>query len=71
MPEQPTPPPTVTTYVDDAWIAAHIRMSIATIRGQRFKRLHKCEHWLTVDPVYIGSKPRYRLADVQDWLATR
>ncbi len=68
MRAQPTP---LTTYVDDAWIAERIRMSVSTIRGQRFKRLHQREHWLTIDPVYIGSKPRYRLADVRDWLSTR
>ncbi len=57
-----------TTFVDDRWPAQQIGMKPGTIRSQRFKRLHGQDHWFDVDPVYIGSKPRYRLYDVLTWL---
>lgn len=56
------------TFVDDQWLADRIGMKIATIRSQRFKRRHGQKHWLELDPVYIGSKPRYRRAEVLEWL---
>ena len=51
-----------TTFVDDRWIAQQIGMKPATIRSQRFKRSHGLPHWLDIDHVMIGSKPRYSLA---------
>ncbi len=56
------------TFLDDQWLADRIGMKIATIRSQRFKRRHGQKHWLELDPVYIGSKPRYRRAEVLGWL---
>lgn len=55
-------------FVGDSWVAQRIGMKPATIRTQRFKRLHRQEHWFRVDPVYIGSKPRYRIAEVVKWM---
>ncbi len=57
-----------TTFVDDQWIAERIGMKVATIRSQRFKRRHGLPHWLDLDPVMIGSKPRYRLSTALNWL---
>lgn len=65
---EPISKDSVTIYVDDKWIASRISMKISTIRSQRFKRLHSQDHWLTIDPVYIGNKPRYRLGDIFTWL---
>ena len=60
-----------TTFVDDQWIAERIGMKVPTIRSQRFKRRHGLPHWLDLDPVMIGSKPRYRLSMALDWLHGR
>ncbi len=60
-----------TTFVDDQWIAERIGMKVSTIRSQRFKRRHGLPHWLDLDPVMIGSKPRYRLSMALDWLHGR
>ena len=59
------------TFIDDAWLAQHLGMTTSTIRSQRSKRLHGHDHWLTLDPVFFGSRPRYRLADALQWLKTK
>ena len=64
----PNNPYELSEFVNDQWLANQIGMKIATIRSQRFKRLHGYEHWLDIDPVYIGSKPRYRRSEALDWL---
>lgn len=60
-----------TTFVDDRWLASRIGMKIATIRSQRFRRLHGQDHWLTLDPHYFGSKPRYRRSEAIAWLESQ
>ena len=60
-----------TTFIDDRWLASRIGMKVATIRSQRFKKLHGLDHWLELSPVYIGSKPRYRRSDAIGWLKSR
>ena len=62
---------TDTIFVDDRWFADRIGMKQSTIRSERFKRRHGLPHWLTVDSVLIGSKPRYRLSDALAWLKGR
>ena len=62
---------TSTTFVDDAWLATELLMTVATIRSQRFRRRYKKPHWLTIDPVLIGSKPRYILSEAVDWLESQ
>jgi hypothetical protein len=59
------------TFADDEWLATHLRVSPATIRSQRFRRRHGMPHWLTIDAVRIGAKPRYRLSDALAWLRSR
>ena len=54
--------------VNDAWIASQLQMKPSTIRAQRHKRKNGQPHWLTLDPVLIGTKPRYVRADVEKWL---
>ncbi len=58
-------------FVTDAWLAEQLQMAVATIRSQRFKRLHGLDHWLDLSPVYIGSKPRYRRSEAVEWLQSR
>ena len=67
----PVKPDLTSEFVTDAWLAGQLQMAIATIRSQRFKRLHGLDHWLDLAPVYIGSKPRYRRSDAISWLQSR
>lgn len=55
-------------FVTDAYLAHHLGMAVATIRAQRFKRRHGQEHWLTIDAVTIGNRPRYRRSEAIAWL---
>ncbi len=64
-PLSPTEP---SEFVNGAWLADQIGMKVATIRSQRFKRLHGEDHWLGIHPIYIGSKPRYRRSEALEWL---
>ncbi len=68
LPKEVQSPDPLTTFVDDHWLAQRIGMKVATIRSQRFKRRHGLPHWLDLDPVMIGSKPRYRLSTALNWL---
>jgi hypothetical protein len=43
-------------------------MSRPWIRKQRMSRRAGLPHVLGIDPIMIGSRPRYRLADVEAWL---
>ncbi len=71
QPKSVNPPISATTFVTDRWLADQLQMAVATIRSQRFKRRHGLNHWLDLDPIYIGSKPRYRLSDALKWLDAR
>ena len=54
--------------VDDAQIAERLSMSRSFIRKQRFLRRRGLPHVFDIDPVMIGSSPRYRLEDVMAWI---
>jgi hypothetical protein len=64
----PVQPASSSEFVTDVWLADQLQMAVATIRSQRFKRLHGQDHWLDLAPVYIGSRPRYRRSDAIEWL---
>jgi hypothetical protein len=57
--------------VDDRAIARLLTLSPGWVRKQRFLRRHRLDHIFTVDPVMIGSVPRYKLADVLAWIEAR
>jgi len=61
-------PADASALVDDKWIAEQLRLSPATIRVQRYLRRHGAPHWLQLDPVLVGTVPRYRRADVVAWI---
>jgi hypothetical protein len=67
----PIKPVVQSEFVTDAWFAEQLQMAVATIRSQRFKRLHGLDHWLDLAPIYIGSKPRYRRSDAIAWLQSQ
>jgi len=52
----------------DGDIASQLNVSRGWVRKQRFLRNHKQDHFLKIDPIYIGSMPRYRESDVTNWL---
>ena len=56
--------------VDDAQVAKLLCMSRSFIRKQRFLRRRALPHVFDIDPVMIGSSPRYRLEDVMAWIET-
>jgi hypothetical protein len=49
-------------------LASLLRMSRSWVRKQRMLRRAGLPHVLTIDPIMIGSCPRYRLADIKTWL---
>ena len=55
--------------VDDAYVAKLLSMSRSFIRKQRFLRRRGLPHIFDIDPVMIGSSPRYPLEDVDAWIA--
>jgi hypothetical protein len=57
-----------TLFLSDKDIASELRMSVSWVRKQRWLRRHGREHVFTVDPVLIGSTPRYRHSDIQTWM---
>jgi hypothetical protein len=67
----PVKPTSSSEFVTDAWLAEQLQMAVATIRSQRFKRLHGLDHWLDLAPVYLGSRPRYRRSDALAWINSR
>jgi predicted DNA-binding transcriptional regulator AlpA len=52
----------------DREVGSLLSISPGTVRSQRFARRHGLAHWFTVDPVMIGSVPRYRSNEVLAWI---
>lgn len=59
------------TLLDDSAVAEVLRLAPATIRGQRFRRRKGLPHWLTIDPIYVGTRARYRQEELAEWLLER
>ena len=57
--------------VGDSEIAKLLSVSRSFVRKQRFNRRHGHPHVFDVDPIFIGSVPRYRLQDVWGWIERR
>ena len=56
--------------ISDADIADMLGMSRSWVRKERFNRRRGLPHTLTIDPVMIGSAPRYRRSEVMTWVAS-
>jgi len=54
--------------VDDRYVAQQLCMSRSWVRKQRLYRRRGLDHVLDIDPVLIGSTPRYRIEDFQAWI---
>ena len=57
--------------IGDAEIAQLVSLSRSWVRKQRWSRRHGHPHAFDIDPVMIGSVPRYRLRDVLTWIESR
>ena len=55
----------------DREVAALLGVKEGTIRKQRCDRRHDRPHWFTLDPVMIGTAPRYWEAEFEAWLSAR
>lgn len=58
----------MSAFLNDKDIASELCLSLGWVRKQRWLRRHGKKHTFTVDPVMIGSVPRYRSQDVQEWI---
>ena len=58
------------SFLSDRDIAKLVGFSSEWVRQQRHYRRHGKRHVLTIDPVLIGEKPRYRAEDVRSWIAS-
>ncbi len=61
---------TNTKLFNDSKLAELLSLSCSWVRKQRWLRRGGQPHVLTIDPIMIGSAPRYRASDVEAWLAT-
>jgi hypothetical protein len=54
--------------MNDQDIADLLRVSNSWVRQQRYRRRHGKTHEFAVEPIRIGSMPRYRRNDVLAWV---
>ena len=54
--------------IGDAEVAKYFGMSTSWVRQQRYRRRQGLPHHLTIDPVMVGSLPRYRERDILAFL---
>jgi len=57
-----------TVFWSDKEIASQLRMSVSWVRKQRWLRRRGEDHVFTVDPILIGTTPRYKQIDVLGWI---
>lgn len=55
-------------FLSDKEIAKILGLSAAWCRRQRHLRAKGEKHVLIIDPVYVGTSPRYRSSEVRAWL---
>ena len=58
----------MSAFLNDADVAAELCLSRSWVRKQRWLRKHDMDHVFELDPVMIGSVPRYRKDDFQTWM---
>ena len=54
--------------LSDEQVAHLINFSVAWVRKERWKKRSGRPYVLTVDPVMIGNKPRYRSSEITQWI---
>jgi len=58
----------MTKLLSDADVSQMLRMSRSWVRKERFNRKHGFPHTLNIEPVFIGSVPRYPEEEVFTWI---
>ena len=66
--ETNSPARNVEALLSDEQVASLLNLSVAWLRKQRHLRKKGEGHVFAVEPVFVGSKPRYRAAEVHAWL---
>lgn len=56
--------------LNDSEVAARLCISRSWIRKQRMYRRNGKHHYFTIDPIMVGSVPRYRESDLELWIAS-
>ena len=56
-------------FYNDRQIAGLLAVSVSWVRLQRYNRRHGKPHIFDVDPIPLGSAPRYAKADVDEFMA--
>ncbi len=54
--------------ISDEGVARMVGMSRSWVRQQRYRRRHGLEHSFDLEPVGVGSCPRYPLDEVHGWI---
>jgi hypothetical protein len=57
--------------LSDKEVAELLSMSLAWVRKQRHLRKHGQPHTLDLDPIMLGSAPRYRVDELKAWIDGR
>lgn len=60
----------IPAFYNDKDIARRLSLSPQWVRGQRHKRRNGLPHFLTLNPRYIGSCPRYVADEVEAFIAS-
>ena len=55
-------------FLNDTAVAETMCMSKSWVRVERHKRRNGLPHTLNIDPVMIGTSPRYRIEDVEAFI---
>lgn len=55
-------------FLNDTAVAETMCMSKSWVRVERHKRRKGLPHILSIDPVMIGSSPRYRMEDLEAFI---
>jgi hypothetical protein len=58
----------MTKLLNDAEVASILSISLSWVRKQRMFRRQGLAHEFTIDPIMIGSSPRYRENDLTLWI---
>lgn len=55
--------------LNDKDIAQRLGFSRSWVRQERFRRRRGQHHALSIDPIFVGTKPRYRTEEFDAWVA--
>ena len=58
----------MSSFLNDTDVAAALNLSRSWVRKQRWLRRHRMDPVFELDPVMIGSIPRYRKDEFQAWM---